>query len=258
MHTMIAPPWTRRDIWHAPPLTLRDALVLQLEDHRPLVRRSAAIALGRLGLETDIHSTALASRVADGDAVVRKAVVSGLGRSGVAGASALKTRLLDVDDEVRRCAAAALGYNSASASNPAVLSLGLADSNEWVRASALDTVGKLGPLAGSCSGHVADLLMETGESMSGRRAAVALGRMGQQGARHAGPLARQLHAVGDIASCQAREALERVHGHRHASRMHGLTPAGALAGGAVTRTSSQPSARRQCELSLPDVTKRFA
>ncbi len=87
---------------------LQAPLVQALKDENYLVRRSAAFALGSLGLEAESVRDALSAALKDARPEVRQNVAWALGKIGVTGVPEIRKALHDADSLVKRDAAAAL------------------------------------------------------------------------------------------------------------------------------------------------------
>lgn len=206
--------------------TYVEALGIQIEDPHPLNRMSAAVALGnaRPG-DAMVAAVALASRLDDGNAAVRKHVEVALGKLGEAGTAAVASRLIDGDREVRRSAALTLGRMGKNAAPyVGVLAHRLTDSDDWVRRTAADALGSLGGAAAPHAATVAKRLNDRDDSVR-RSAVAALGRIGPAGAKHAGAIAGRLEGDGHAGiHVRAEEALRRMHeagpvANNHVSRL---------------------------------------
>jgi HEAT repeat protein len=118
---------------------LLPALIKALKDDEPLVRRSAAYALGNLGRDAEPARDALEAALADAKAEVRQNVAWALGKLGASGVPALRKALGDGDPLVKRDAANSLAGIEIAAVRPALgelLKL-CGENNSEVRRSAL-------------------------------------------------------------------------------------------------------------------------
>lgn len=211
------------DATRAPSTAYMEALVIQMSDPHPLVRGSAAAAMGKLGVAAAPHAAALASLTSDGDHHVRRHAQIALKKVGATGAEALAERLSHTDSEARRSAAMAMGHMGVLAAPHARAVAGrLKDGDEWVRRSAAEVLGKLGkdivansgtsevdPLAKvrhlklrdsdiaavgparECARALADSLGDPDDAVR-QTATVSLGRMGPTAAMHSASLADRL------------------------------------------------------------------
>jgi len=97
-----------------------DFLAKSLKDDDPLVRRSAAYALGNFGTSAKSIRTNLEAAYGDTSALVRQNVAWALGRVGPETVPTLRKALQDDDTLVRRDAAGSLGQLEAGAAKAAV------------------------------------------------------------------------------------------------------------------------------------------
>ena len=128
---------------------------LLTEDKNPLVRRSAAVALGSLGATAKGSQAALEKALADGEVAVRQNAAWALGRLGrdvdPDAVEGLCGVLSDPDALVRRDAAGALGAlgkTAAKAGVPQLIGLVAGEKDEVVRRTALDALAACALLAG--------------------------------------------------------------------------------------------------------------
>ncbi len=173
-------------------------------------RRSAAFALGRMGVEARQAVPELARRVLqDPDAGVRDAAAAAIGdivrdfKGGDAGqiwtnaGGTLVKALNDSDERVRRSAAYALGtFGPPGVGATEYLVKALKDDKPSVRQNAAWAVGKIGEGAKEAVGDLCELLSDK-DTLVRRDAAGALGSMGKAGAKAGRPLIDLLKSESD-------------------------------------------------------------
>jgi HEAT repeat protein len=173
--------------------------VKELRDPRPVVRRSAAFALGRMGLDAFPAAPELAGCLRDEpDAAVRATAAASVGDLALAlegggqglwaeaGPALKKLVADDPDRRARRAAAYALGaFGPRAEAAHAALRAALRDADPGVRRNAAWALGRLGGEAGDAAvGDVCDLLRDR-DPLVRRDAAAALGAMGPEAGRAA-------------------------------------------------------------------------
>ncbi len=134
---------------------------------------------------------------------IRQAVLIALGRSGDPMAvEFLVARLGDGDDLTQTLAARALGGIGSKAAVPALMAVASDEGQEWVRANALEALGRIG------DSRALELLNKSMDSQSDRIRLVAIEAMGQMGNSECiAPLAKLMTA-------DATEANLRIHAVR--------------------------------------------
>jgi len=175
-------------------LPLRLALLEQaLESPYWGDRVQAADTLGGMGLDA---VSALVEALGDEDVEVRKTAAIALGRVGWNAAEAVPSlvqMLGDEEAEVRRAAALALGRIEAGGDVVSALVLALADGEEIVRLAAAQALGQLGPLAMEAAPALALVLEDEEEDEEVRVAAAnALGAIGPDAEEGVSALAEAL------------------------------------------------------------------
>ncbi|MFZ2956423.1 MAG: HEAT repeat domain-containing protein [Candidatus Ozemobacteraceae bacterium] len=87
-----------------------EVLCISLLDPESIVSRAAAVVAGRIANPSEIVAKALAQRLMDNDPLLRRTVVTALGRMGIAGCPFLVRLLLDRDPFIRQYAAMSLEH----------------------------------------------------------------------------------------------------------------------------------------------------
>ena len=160
------------------------ALVSALTDPSSLVRASVVASLGERA-DTSVASPLAASLTSDKDAFVRKTAAYALGKfSGTERTAALLAALKDKDAEVRGAAAVSLGDHAESAA-VVPLAAALSDKSAFVRAQAAHALGVNGSAAGQTVPTLIGLLASDHDGEVKRRAATALGSIGDRSALQA-------------------------------------------------------------------------
>jgi HEAT repeat protein/lysophospholipase L1-like esterase len=196
------------------PAALLPALLGALRDTDPLVRASAAWALGRSGLAADDVSRALASALAsDADEAVRASAARALGGAGIAGRahrSTLIEALADARASVRWAAAGALDRIGVAPEQAPSLAKALESQDAYVRAFASWKLGEMGPAAGAAAVPALIEALRSGGG-AGRSGAVAsLAKLGAA-ARDAVPvLVEELKSADEGRRWRAARALGRI------------------------------------------------
>ncbi|CAK0842109.1 unnamed protein product [Prorocentrum cordatum] len=194
------------------------ALALRLDDHSPLVRRTAATALGRLGDAAAPQLPRLAALLEAHDALLFKSVLDvlgGLGRHAGKHAKAVAFRLDAAGDEVRQSAAHALGtLGEAAAGHAPDLARALLDREPMVRANSAWALGRCGEAGAAYVDRLAALLGD-GDCRVRARACESLGRLlagAGEGERREGAarLAGGLEDEDLAVRCAAAEAICRM------------------------------------------------
>jgi HEAT repeat protein len=159
-----------------------------LRSPQPAVRRSAAFALGKLGVQSAHLSPSLLYGLSDADAGVREAAAFAFGEIGPTAHTervipALRKVLKDSDPRVRRSAAFALGRMGKEAMEAAPDLLGLlGDAKPGVRQNAAFALGQLELGAEALATVLPALckaLAEDADALVRRDAALALGKIGR-------------------------------------------------------------------------------
>lgn len=202
------------------------------EDDDPLVRRSAAYALGCLNTNSERARTALQAALADRESFVRQNAVWALGQAGEASLPALKKALGDTDSFVKRDAASALlqckDGDKVHPLVPDLLPL-CSDRNSEVRRAAVSVLVRivdptdkeaLRPLAG---------LLEDRDVEIRRNAALAMSNIGSRDAAAAVPVLIEALHNGDA---ELRE--------NAALGLRGLGPTAAPAVGMLAKVLAAP------------------
>ncbi len=157
------------------------ALASALTDPSPRVRAAVAAGLAERGEESAVPL--LASRLAqDKDRFVRKTTAYALGGfHGPERTAALIAALKDKDMEVRGAVAVSLGEHPDAEAVPA-LSAALSDKSAFVRAQAVHALGVNGRGASQAVPNLISLLTKDEDVEVKRRAATALGEIGDRSA----------------------------------------------------------------------------
>jgi HEAT repeat protein len=166
--------------------TLQDALA---KDVDPLVRRSAAVALGNLGSDAKKSQAALERALTDASPEVRQNAAWALGRTGVDSTRALKQAMTDPDPLMLREAARSLGLlgDKAHAALPELLAC-CRHADVEVRKAALQAlVGLVGPDDKSAYEPLRHVLADQDREVR-NNAALALGNVGGERAGAAVPV----------------------------------------------------------------------
>jgi HEAT repeat protein len=187
------------------------ALASALTDPSPRVRAAAAAGLAERGEES--AAPLLASRLAqDKDKFVRK--ITGYALGGFHGherTAALVAALKDKDMEVRGAVAVSLGDHPDAEAIPA-LSVALSDKTAFVRAQAAHALGVNGRAASQAVPNLIHLLTKDDDPEVRRRAATALGEIGDRSALPA--LERASHDKDPYLDQAAVEAIRIIKGIR--------------------------------------------
>ncbi len=201
-------------------------------------RRSAAFALGRMGVEARQAVPELARRVLqDPDAGVRDAAAAAIGdivrdfKGGDAGqiwtnaGGTLVKALNDSDERVRRSAAYALGtFGPPGVGATEYLVKALKDDKPSVRQNAAWAVGKIGEGAKEAVGDLCELLSDK-DTLVRRDAAGALGSMGKAGAKAGRPLIDLLKSESDdVVKKTALDSLAHIASPEQAGAVGDLEP----------------------------------
>ncbi len=201
-------------------------------------RRSAAFALGRMGVEARQAVPELARRVLqDPDAGVRDAAAAAIGdivrdfKGGDAGqiwtnaGGTLVKALNDSDERVRRSAAYALGtFGPPGVGATEYLVKALKDDKPSVRQNAAWAVGKIGEGAKEAVGDLCELLSDK-DTLVRRDAAGALGSMGKAGAQAGRPLIDLLKSESDdVVKKTALDSLAHIASPEQAGAVGDLEP----------------------------------
>jgi HEAT repeat protein len=212
----------------------------ELNDADAKVRRSAAFALGRLGLDGRSAVPDLVRRLRpdnEHEGGVRAMAASALGdiikalngdaedvwkKAAGTLVDALKN---DKDAHVRRAAAYALGtFGPPGAGAVSVLRAALSDESAMVRQNAAWALGQIGEGAGEAVGELCERLKDK-DVLVRRDAAGALGSMGKDGAEGVAPLIRLVESEPDeVVKKTALDSLAHLAGPKHEKFAPGLAP----------------------------------
>jgi vesicle coat complex subunit len=154
------------------------ALVRALKDKNPSVRSSAAIALGKMGVQATSAVPSLSHALQDENLEVRRSAAIAMGKLGrPALVPYLVVKLQSPDASVRYSATHALSRFGADA-KPAIpqLTKAIQDNNHAVRFGAVNAVGNLGTIAIPTIPSLVKALQENDESVP-PSAAYSLGRI---------------------------------------------------------------------------------
>lgn len=187
------------------------ALASALTDPSPRVRAAAAAGLAERGEESAVPL--LATRLAqDKDEFVRKITAYALGGfHGHERTAALVGALKDKDMEVRGAVAVSLGDHPDAEAMPA-LSAALSDKSAFVRAQAAHALGVNGRAASQAVPNLISLLTKDEDPEVRRRAATALGEIGDRAALPA--LERASHDKDPYLDQVALDAIKTISGIR--------------------------------------------
>ncbi len=202
-------------------------------------RRSAAFALGRMGVEARTAVPELARRVLDDpDADVRDAAAAAIGdivrdfKGGdvkqvwtKAGGTLVKALKEDADERVRRSAAYALGtFGRIGVDATEYLVKALKDDKSSVRQNAAWAIGQIGEGAKEAVGDLCELLSDK-DTLVRRDAAGALGSMGKAGASAGRPLIDLLKSESDdVVKKTALDSLAHIASPEQAGAVGDLEP----------------------------------
>ncbi len=202
-------------------------------------RRSAAFALGRMGVEARTAVPELARRVLDDpDASVRDAAAAAIGdivrdfKRGdtkqiweKAGGTLVKALKEDADERVRRSAAYALGtFGPIGVDSTEYLVKALKDDRSSVRQNAAWAIGQIGEGAKEAVGDLCELLSDK-DTLVRRDAAGALGSMGKAGASAGRPLIDLLKSESDdVVKKTALDSLAHIASPEQAGAVGDLEP----------------------------------
>jgi HEAT repeat protein len=202
-------------------------------------RRSAAFALGRMGVEARETVPELARRVLDdSDAGVRDAAAAAIGhivrdfKGGdteqiwkKAGGTLVKALKEDADERVRRSAAYALGtFGPPGVGATEYLMKALKDNKPSVRQNAAWAIGQIGEGAKEAVGDLCELLSDK-DTLVRRDAAGALGTMGKAGEAAGRPLIDLLKSESDdVVKKTALDSLAHIAGPEQAGAVGDLEP----------------------------------
>jgi len=154
------------------------ALIKALEDQNSFVRRSAALALGRIGPSARAAVPTLVRGCKDKEEIVRGAAAKALGEIGLpaeSAISALMERLKDENTSVRNRAANSLSKMGAVA--VPTLMEAINDDQALIRRYAVNTLGRIGPEAVRAVPALIEAL-KSDDALLGNYAAYALGKIG--------------------------------------------------------------------------------
>jgi len=154
------------------------ALIRALEDQNSFVRRSAALALGRIGPPARAAVPALVRGCRDKEEIVRGAAARALGEIGLpaeSAVSALMERLKDESTSVRNRAANSLSKMGAVA--VPTLMEAINDEQALIRRYAVNTLGRIGPEAVRAVPALVEAL-KSDDALLANYAAYALGKIG--------------------------------------------------------------------------------
>jgi HEAT repeat protein len=215
-----------------------DAWRKELRSPQAPARRSAAFALGRMGVDARGAVPELVRRLQeDSDAGVRDMAASALGdiarslqdnRAEVwdkSGGMLVRVLKDDPSERVRRSAAYALGaFGPQAAGATETLKKALGDDKATVRQNAAWALGQIGELAGEAVPDLCERLSDK-DPLVRRDAAGALGSMGKAGLRAGRPLIELVKSEPDsVVKKTALDSLAHIAGPRDADSARDLEP----------------------------------
>jgi len=187
-----------------------DALAEALGDEDPVVRVTAADALGDAGAEAAAAVPSLLPAIEDEEPYVRSAAAEALGRIGSAAVPKMVEALEGGHRSLRVRACVALGGFGPQAEDAVpALTKAIEDPDATIRRVAIRSLGQIGPAAKSAVPAIARALRDEDRNVRDR-AAVTLGELGPD-AREAIPALRAaLDDEDDVVRKEAARAIERI------------------------------------------------